>query len=76
MWEPEFFHLHPYSTNYYVKADNCTLIYLVFQTCQSHKLTIGVTSSKDNAHDNIEQGNEVHLEKRSLSYSDIFQGVS
>lgn len=63
MWEPQFFHLHLYSTNYYVKADNFTLIYLIFETYQSHKLTVGVTSNKDNARDNIEQGNEVHLEK-------------
>lgn len=76
MWEPDFFHLHPYSTSYYVKADNLTLICLIFQTYQAYKLTIGVTSNKDNAHDNIVQGNEVHLKKRSLSYNDIFQGIS
>lgn len=76
MWEPEFFRLHPYSTNYYVKADDFTFIYLILQTYQSHTLTTGVTPNKDNARDNNEQGSEVHLEKRSSIYSVIFQGIS
>lgn len=76
MWEPEFFHLHPFSTNYCVKTDNFTLIYLVFQTYELYKLTVGVASNKDNAHGNIKQGNEVHLEKKSLICSDIFRSIS
>lgn len=73
MWKHEFFHLYPYSANYYVKADSFALIYLTFQTYQLHKLT---TSNKGNACDNREQGNEIHLQRRSLSCSDIFRGVS
>lgn len=76
MWEPKFFHLHPYSAHFCVQADSFTWVYLTFQTYQSQKLTAGVASNKDNAHNNIEQENGTPGRNKSLSTNGIYQGVS